>query len=189
MLDVGLNGFVCNNLQFKDLDKELLEPTDKRIFAIALALQKGYSVEKIHQLTKITPWFLYKMKNIIDVEKRLIDSTLDEIDNGFMLEAKRNGFSDIPNTKIVVFYPSVGISDIQKHQMISQIESTSSLTQVFFLGLTLLYYGILPFQALLSYPIQILLRYSLTLILNSSVFLYVHSSSFLMIFSHSIPLF
>lgn len=94
MLDVGLNGFVCNNLQFKDLDKELLEPTDKRIFAIALALQKGYSVEKIHQLTKITPWFLYKMKNIIDVEKRLIDSTLDEIDNGFMLEAKRNGFSD-----------------------------------------------------------------------------------------------
>ncbi len=94
MLDVGLNGFVCNHLQFKDLDKELMEPTDKRIFAIALALQKGYSVEKIHQLTKITPWFLYKMKNIIDVEKRLNELTLDEIDNDFMLEAKRHGFSD-----------------------------------------------------------------------------------------------
>ncbi|RKY90114.1 MAG: carbamoyl phosphate synthase large subunit, partial [Ignavibacteriae bacterium] len=94
MLDVGLNGFVCNHLQFEDLDKELSEPTDKRIFAIALALQKGYSVEKINQLTKITPWFLYKMKNIIDVEKRLNVSTLDEIDNDFMLEAKRYGFSD-----------------------------------------------------------------------------------------------
>lgn len=94
MLDVGLNGFVCNHLQFKDLDKELMEPTDKRIFAIALALQKGYSVEKINQLTKITPWFLYKMKNIIDVEKRLNELTLDEIDNDFMLEAKRHGFSD-----------------------------------------------------------------------------------------------
>ncbi|MEE9449717.1 MAG: carbamoyl-phosphate synthase (glutamine-hydrolyzing) large subunit, partial [Ignavibacteriaceae bacterium] len=94
ILDVGLNGFVCNHLQFKDLDKELMEPTDKRIFAIALALQKGYSVEKINQLTKITPWFLYKMKNIIDVEKRLNELTLDEIDNDFMLEAKRHGFSD-----------------------------------------------------------------------------------------------
>jgi len=95
MLDVGLNGFVCNHLQFENLDKELSEPTDKRIFAIALALQKGYSVEKVHQLTKITPWFLYKMKNIIDVEKRLNNSTLDEIDNDFMLEAKRHGFSDV----------------------------------------------------------------------------------------------
>ncbi|MBT8386789.1 MAG: carbamoyl-phosphate synthase (glutamine-hydrolyzing) large subunit, partial [Ignavibacteria bacterium] len=94
MLDVGLNGFVCNRLQFKDLDKELSEPTDKRIFAIALALQNGYSVEKIHQLTKITQWFLYKMKNIIEVEKRLIDSTLDDIDEDLMFEVKRNGFSD-----------------------------------------------------------------------------------------------
>jgi carbamoyl-phosphate synthase large subunit len=94
MLDVGLNGFVCNNLQFKDLDKELSEPTDKRIFAIAIALQKGYSVEKIHQLTKITPWFLHKMKNIIEVERKLIDSTPDEINEDLMLEVKRNGFSD-----------------------------------------------------------------------------------------------
>ena len=58
MLDVGLKGFVSNDLKFVDLDKELSQPTDKRIFAIAVALQKGYSVEKIHQLTKITPWFL-----------------------------------------------------------------------------------------------------------------------------------
>jgi len=94
MLDVGLHGFVCHHLQFENLDKELSEPTDKRIFAIALAFQKGYSVDKIHQLTKITPWFLHKMKNIIDVEKRLNESTLDEIDNDFMLEVKRNGFSD-----------------------------------------------------------------------------------------------
>ncbi|MEE9571816.1 MAG: carbamoyl-phosphate synthase large subunit, partial [Candidatus Neomarinimicrobiota bacterium] len=69
MLDVGLNGFVSNPAfagHFENLDKELSEPTDKRIFAIAAALQNDYSVDSIHQLTKITKWFLYKMKNIVD---------------------------------------------------------------------------------------------------------------------------
>ncbi len=58
MLDVGLNGFVCNDIEFQNLDKELAEPTDKRIFAIASALQQGYSVDRIHDLTKISKWFL-----------------------------------------------------------------------------------------------------------------------------------
>ncbi|GAB4286967.1 MAG: carbamoyl-phosphate synthase (glutamine-hydrolyzing) large subunit [Ignavibacteriaceae bacterium] len=95
MLDVGLKGFVCNNLEFENLDKELSQPTDKRIFAIADAFQKGYSVEKIHQLTKITPWFLYKMKNIIETEKKLFSNKSDVIDYKLMREAKQNGFSDL----------------------------------------------------------------------------------------------
>ena len=104
MLDVGLKGFVCNDLHFEDLDKELSQPTDKRIFAIAVAFQNGYSVEKVHQLTKITQWFLYKMKNIVVTElklKQFASSGLDEIDFALMKEAKQNGFSDLQIAELV----------------------------------------------------------------------------------------
>ncbi|MCH9028674.1 MAG: carbamoyl-phosphate synthase (glutamine-hydrolyzing) large subunit [Bacteroidetes bacterium] len=94
MLDVGLDGFVCNNLHFDDLEKELSEPTDKRNFAIAAALQNNYSVDQIHHLTKITKWFLYKMKNIVDNEKKIKSKPLGKIDKELMTEAKQNGFSD-----------------------------------------------------------------------------------------------
>ena len=63
--------FVGNEMNVANLDKELSEPTDKRIFAIAVALKQGYSVDKIHDLTKITKWFLYKMKNIVDLENHI----------------------------------------------------------------------------------------------------------------------
>ncbi len=96
MLDVGMLGFIGNNLNFNDLDKELSEPTDKRIFAIAQALQQGYSIDKIHDLTKITKWFLYKMKNIVDVEKNLRSlKKLEGLSAELMKEAKQNGFSDL----------------------------------------------------------------------------------------------
>lgn len=96
MLDVGMLGFVGNNLSFKNLDKELSEPTDKRIFAIAQALQQGYSVDKIHELTKITKWFLYKMKNIIDIETNLKGfKNLKGLNSDLMREAKQAGFSDL----------------------------------------------------------------------------------------------
>ncbi|MGB5848185.1 MAG: carbamoyl-phosphate synthase large subunit, partial [Ignavibacteriaceae bacterium] len=94
MLDVGLDGFVCNNLHFDDLEKELSEPTDKRNFAIASALQNNYSIDQIHHLTKITKWFLYKMKNIVDNEKKIRGNPLVKIDKELMIEAKQNGFSD-----------------------------------------------------------------------------------------------
>ena len=77
MLDVGMKGFVGNQLLIKDLDKELSEPTDKRIFVIAEALKQGYTVDRIHQLTKITKWFLYKMKNIVDLENYVEGMKLD----------------------------------------------------------------------------------------------------------------
>ncbi len=95
MLDIGMNGFVGNDLLFTDLDDELARPTDKRIYAIAKALQVGYSVEKIHELSKITPWFIYKMKNIVDTELKLKELKLSKISNVLMEEAKQNGFSDL----------------------------------------------------------------------------------------------
>src|SRR3989304_5252727 len=95
MLDVGAKGFVGNNLEFTTLDKEISEPTDKRSFAIAKALQCGYSVEKIFELTKITKWFIYKMKNIIDTENMLGKLKPDKISEDLMREAKQNGFSDL----------------------------------------------------------------------------------------------
>jgi carbamoyl-phosphate synthase large subunit len=106
MLDVGMKGFVGNNLQFKDLDKELSEPTDKRIFAIAEALRQGYSVDKIHQLTKITKWFLYKMKNIVESEQKLRNLRGSKNPEGclteeIMREAKQNGFSDLQIAQLV----------------------------------------------------------------------------------------
>lgn len=95
MLDMGYKGFCGNELKFSNLDEEIANPTDKRLYAIALALKKGYSVNKVHELSKITPWFLYKMKNIIDTENKLEGVRLNKIDFSLMREAKENGFSDL----------------------------------------------------------------------------------------------
>jgi carbamoyl-phosphate synthase large subunit len=94
MLDIGMKGFLGNNITFEDLDTELSKPTDKRIYAIAQALKEGYTIERIFELTKITKWFLYKMRNIIETEKKLAGMNLDNISVDLMREAKMNGFSD-----------------------------------------------------------------------------------------------
>lgn len=104
MLDVGFNGFIGNDIVFENLDKELSAPTDKRILAIAYALQNGYSVNKIHELTKITKWFLFKMKNIVETERKVKNlrglskvagQNLEGLMNEeLMREAKQKGFSD-----------------------------------------------------------------------------------------------
>jgi carbamoyl-phosphate synthase large subunit len=94
MLDVGMQGFIGNEMSFANLDKELSEPTDKRIFAIAVALKQGYTVDKIHDLTKITKWFLYKMKNIVDLENHIANKKLEDVDTELMRHLKQNGFSD-----------------------------------------------------------------------------------------------
>ena len=94
MLDVGMKGVVCNDLGFDDLEKELKEPTDKRIFAIAEAIKRGFSIKKIHELCKVDPWFLYKIKNIIDTENKLQKFNLDNLPPILFKEAKQKGFSD-----------------------------------------------------------------------------------------------
>ncbi len=94
MLEVGMNGVVCNNIQFDDLDRELAKPTDKRIFAIAEAIKKGYSIDKIYKISKVDPWFLYKIKNIIDIEKQLKGRKINNFSKELLKEAKQKGFSD-----------------------------------------------------------------------------------------------
>ncbi len=96
MIGQGMHGFVGNrDLEFGDLDKELSHPTDLRIFAIAAALEKGYTVERIEELTKIDIWFLNKLKNIVDYTKVIAKySKIEDIPADVMREAKRLGFSD-----------------------------------------------------------------------------------------------
>jgi len=95
MLDVGMNGLVCNDLKFDDLDKELKEPTDKRMFALAEAIKRGYSAEKIYKLSNVDPWFLYKIKNIVEIEKKLKRYKPKNLPSSLLKEAKQKGFSDL----------------------------------------------------------------------------------------------
>ena len=104
MIGQGMHGFVANK-EFSDIDidEALSHPTDKRIFVIAHALHKGYSVERIHELTKIDNWFLEKLQGIVNLEKQLdtyknIDAVPDEI----LREAKQKGFSDFQLARTVL---------------------------------------------------------------------------------------
>ncbi|MCK4321738.1 carbamoyl-phosphate synthase (glutamine-hydrolyzing) large subunit [candidate division WOR-3 bacterium] len=94
MLDVGMKGLVCNDIKFNNLDMEIREPTDRRMFAIVEAIKKGYSIDKIYKLSKINPWFLYKMKNIVLIEKKLKRYKLKKSPPILLREAKQKGFSD-----------------------------------------------------------------------------------------------
>ncbi len=94
MLDVGMKGIVCNNLVFNNIEKELKEPTDKRMFAIVEAIKKGFSIDKIYQLSNVDPWFLYKIKNIVNLEKKLKRFKIEKIPFSLFHEAKQKGFSD-----------------------------------------------------------------------------------------------
>ncbi|MFZ5518886.1 MAG: carbamoyl-phosphate synthase (glutamine-hydrolyzing) large subunit [Candidatus Zhuqueibacterota bacterium] len=94
MLNVGAKGLVGNEMRFDNIEQELSEPTDKRMFAIAEALKQGDSVEKIHQLTGVNPWFLYKIKKIVDLEGKLAGLSLDQLTGDCLRQAKQRGFSD-----------------------------------------------------------------------------------------------
>ena len=103
MIGQGMHGFVGNkDLEFKNLDEELANPTDMRIFAIAKALEEGYSVERIYELTKIDHWFLGKLKNIVDYAGKLKSyDNLEDIPADVLKEAKRLGFSDFQIARYV----------------------------------------------------------------------------------------
>ena len=96
MIGQGMHGFTGNrNLNFEDIEKELAEPTDMRIFSIAEALEKGLTVDRIYELTKIDKWFLFKLKNIINIKNELCRyNSLDSLPEGLLLHSKINGFSD-----------------------------------------------------------------------------------------------
>jgi carbamoyl-phosphate synthase large subunit len=104
MIGQGMHGFAANkDIHIDDMDKELSEPTDKRIFVVAKAIREGYSVEKIHQLTKIDNWFLYKLKNIYDIENQLAEfNELNKLPNELLLKAKQAGFSDFQIARLIL---------------------------------------------------------------------------------------
>ena len=96
MIGQGMHGFTGNrNLNFEDIEKELAEPTDMRIFSIAEALEMGMPVDRIHDLTKIDKWFLYKLKNIISIKDELCQyNTIESVPKDLLVHSKINGFSD-----------------------------------------------------------------------------------------------
>ena len=104
MIGQGMHGFVGNDhTRFENLDEELANPTDLRIFAIAQALEEGYTIERIEELTKIDVWFLERLKHIVDLKHELLKyNSLEELPDKLLLEAKRNGFSDFQIARFVL---------------------------------------------------------------------------------------
>ena len=96
MIGQGMHGFVENKeLQIDDIDAALHEPTDKRIFIISKAMQQGYTIDRIHELTKIDKWFLQKLQNIKDTSKALhACKSINVVDNDLLRRAKVQGFTD-----------------------------------------------------------------------------------------------
>jgi carbamoyl-phosphate synthase large subunit len=122
MIGQGMHGFVGNrDLEFENIEKELSEPTDMRIFVIADAFSKGYSVEKIHALTRIDPWFLYKLQGIFNLKNDLDQyNTLDEIPFRLFKSAKIAGFSDFQIARSVFKneneYMQDGLLEVREHR-------------------------------------------------------------------------
>ena len=104
MIGQGMHGFVCNDhVKFENLDEELSNPTDLRIFALAQALEEGYTVERIEELTKIDPWFIERMKNIVDFEHKLQTyNSIEELPAEVLSRAKVLGFSDFQIARCVL---------------------------------------------------------------------------------------
>lgn len=104
MIGQGMHGLVGNkDLEIENYEKELAEPTDMRIFVIAMALANNYSVEDIYQLTKIDRWFLEKLKYIFDIRKDLIDyDRLEDLPDELLRDAKKAGYSDFQVARLVL---------------------------------------------------------------------------------------
>ena len=102
MIGQGMHGFVENKeLQIEDIDAALREPTDKRVFIISKAMHKGYTVDQIHDLTKIDKWFLNKLKHIIDIDEELKRKNINTLDKQLLREAKVYGFTDFQIARAV----------------------------------------------------------------------------------------
>ncbi|MDR2802115.1 MAG: carbamoyl-phosphate synthase (glutamine-hydrolyzing) large subunit [Prevotellaceae bacterium] len=104
MIGQGAHGFVANKeIQVDDIDKSLREPTDNRIFVISKAFQKGYTIDQIHELTKIDKWFLYKLQRIIDTAAELEKVTaLHSLPEELLRRAKQQGFSDFQIARLAL---------------------------------------------------------------------------------------
>jgi carbamoyl-phosphate synthase large subunit len=103
MIGQGMHGFVENKeLEIPDIDAALREPTDKRVFIISKAMHKGYTIDQIHELTKIDKWFLQKLKHIIDIDEKMKAlKSINNLDKKLLREAKVYGFTDFQIARAV----------------------------------------------------------------------------------------
>lgn len=102
MIGQGMHGYVENKeLEIPDIDEALMEPTDKRVFVISKAMHKGYTIDQIHDLTKIDRWFLEKLKHIIDIDEELKKCNINTLGKDLLREAKVYGFSDFQVARAV----------------------------------------------------------------------------------------
>ncbi|MGF7140477.1 carbamoyl-phosphate synthase (glutamine-hydrolyzing) large subunit [Roseimarinus sediminis] len=123
MIGLGMHGFVGNNeeITIDAIEEELINPTDRRIFAIAEAFRKAYSVEDIHQRTKIDRWFLHKLENIYKVQSELKEyKSLATLPDELLLKSKKLGFSDFQIARMV-FEPKSrdmqqGLLEVRAHR-------------------------------------------------------------------------
>jgi carbamoyl-phosphate synthase large subunit len=99
MVNTGNTGY--EEKEIPDLDKELTRPTDMRIFALAKAMNKGYTVDKLHDMTKIDKWFLHKLQNIHDLKADIRAHNLKNIPTELLRESKQLGFSDLQIAKLL----------------------------------------------------------------------------------------
>ncbi len=101
MLGTGFQGIVGNDIQFDNIENELKNPTDKRMYAIGTALQNDMSIDRIYELTKIDQWFLQKTKNVVDTAALLTQQNLNTLPASLLRRAKQQGFSDLQITKLL----------------------------------------------------------------------------------------
>lgn len=113
MIGQGMHGFIENKeLVIEDIDKALKEPTDKRIFIIAKAMAQGYTIDQIHDLTKIDKWFLQKLKNICDIDNRLHQcANINVLEADLLREAKIYGFTDFQVARALGMEKEMDIED------------------------------------------------------------------------------
>ena len=124
MIGQGMHGFVDNKeLAIADIDAALREPTDKRIFVLSKALQHGYTIDQIHELTKIDKWFLQKLQHLVDINKELCRFNINTLDKELLLEAKIYGFTDFQIARAIgledevenMYKASLLVRNLRKH--------------------------------------------------------------------------
>lgn len=104
MIGLGMHGFIGNKeIESDNIEQELTQPTDVRIFFIAQAFEKGYTVDQIYDLTKIDKWFLLKLKNLMDVKIEMEKyNSLDNVPDELLVLAKKGGFSDFQIARLII---------------------------------------------------------------------------------------
>ena len=131
MIGQGMHGFVGNDhTRFENLDDSLANPTDLRIFAIAQALEEGYTIERIEELTKIDKWFISRLKRIVDLKQQLMSyNKLEDLSDELLQEVKAAGFSDFQIARFVL-KPQAGNMERENLQVRKYRQSRNILPAV-----------------------------------------------------------